>query len=100
MNNPSSALRHFGDETDRGLGRALKGFQGRGRRVKNKAGGGEEEEKIRLQAAIVRLANPYTEQTGALIGAVGSLLIATFSGKCERPSRFLIWSHLRCRLDF
>ena len=34
-------------------------------------------EKIHLHAAIVHLPNPFTEWMGALIGAVGYILIAT-----------------------
>ena len=36
----------------------------------NRRGGRGREGKIRLPAAIVRLANPYTRSTGTLIGAV------------------------------
>ena len=50
------------DESKSVLKGAVDGFKiGEGR-------GGEE--KIRLPAAVVRLANPYTRSTGTLIGAV------------------------------
>ena len=44
---------------------------------------GEGRGKIRLHAAVVRLLNPFTEWTGALIGAVGCILIATCQSKAH-----------------
>jgi len=44
-------------------------------------GGGGGEEKIRLPAWLVRLQNPYTRWTGALIGAVGCNLIDACQSK-------------------
>ena len=46
---------------------------------KGRGGGGEE--KIRLPACLVRLQNPYTRWTGALIGAVGCNLIDACQSK-------------------
>ena len=50
-------------------------------RVKVEKGERVIEEKIRLHAAIVRLANPYTRYTGALVGALSDLrLLAANQG--------------------
>ena len=50
---------------------------------KMEEGEGEGRGKIRLHAAVVRLPNPFTEWTGALIGAVGCILIATCQSKAH-----------------
>ena len=44
-------------------------------------GGGGGEEKIRLPAGLVRLQNPYTRWTGALIGAVDCNLVDACQSK-------------------
>ena len=49
--------------------------EGVGVKKKNGPGGGGGKGKIRLPAGFVRLQNPYTRWTGALIGAVGCKLI-------------------------
>ena len=49
--------------------------KGVGVKWKSGPGGGGGEGKIHLPAGVVRLQNPYTRWTGALIGAVGCKLI-------------------------
>ena len=51
-----------------------------------KEGGGGEEEKIRLLAVVVCSRNPYTGWTGALIGAVGYMLIDTWRSTAYRSA--------------
>ena len=48
-------------------------FKGEADGFKIGEGEGEGRKKIRLPAAIVRLANPYTRSTGTLIGAVSDV---------------------------
>ena len=65
-----------------GWGEAKNYSKGEDDGFKMEEGEGEGRGKIRLHAAVVRLPNPFTEWTGALIGAVGCILIAT----CPSPA--------------